>query len=232
MKVPGTSLRAAAFAAFLSVLLLTAAAPSPAAASSPADAVISVAKNQLGEPWIAGRTGPYGFDCSGFVYYSFHEAGYLSRIGGSRMTAAGYYTYFRNRGLASRTGGQRGDLVIYGGGSHIGIYLGNGYVISALTSGVRIHGLYAVTASFTTFLHTGMSSGTSTAASTTVRYTTGNLNLRRGPGTGYSVIRVLATGTRLSVLGSGRDTYGRLWYKVRTPTSLLGWVASWYTRSG
>ena len=46
---------------------------------------------------------------------------------------------------------------IWGYGSHIGIYIGNGKAISTLRSGVRIHGVFAVTARFTAYLHTGMS---------------------------------------------------------------------------
>jgi SH3 domain-containing protein len=47
--------------------------------------------------------------------------------------------------------------VVWGGGTHVGIYLGHGKAISTLTNGVRIHGIYAVRARFTAFLHTGMS---------------------------------------------------------------------------
>ena len=46
---------------------------------------------------------------------------------------------------------------MWGGGSHIGIYIGNGKAISTLRSGVRVHGVFAVTARFTAYLHTGMS---------------------------------------------------------------------------
>ena len=73
------------------------------------------------------------------------------------------YYYFRARGKASRTNPRIGDIVVWGGGTHVGIYIGNGRAVSALTSGVRVHGVFAVTARFTAYLHTGMSS----------RYTTG-----------------------------------------------------------
>jgi len=217
--------------------MVSTVAPAPVAAASPADAVIKVAKAQLGDPWRYGATGPYSFDCSGLVYYSFRTAGYLSKIGGTRMTAYGYYSYFRNHGKASTTGGRPGDLVVYGGGSHIGIYLGNGYVISTLTSGVRIHGLYAVTARFTAFLHTGMSTTTTTTAPltstavTSTRYTTTYVNLRKGPSTAYGVIKLLATNTRVGVLSSSRDSLSRIWYKVQLSTGTIGWVAGWYTRA-
>ena len=46
--------------------------------------------------------------------------------------------------------------MIWGGGTHVGIYIGHGKAISTLTSGVRIHRVHAVTARFTAYLHTGM----------------------------------------------------------------------------
>jgi cell wall-associated NlpC family hydrolase len=55
-----------------------------------------------------------------------------------------------------RTTSKPGDLVVWGGGSHIGIYIGHGKAISTLTRGVRVHGVHAVTARFTAYLHTGM----------------------------------------------------------------------------
>ena len=67
------------------------------------------------------------------------------------------YRYFKARGLASRTNPKPGDLVIWGYGSHVGIYIGHGKAISTLMNGVRIHGVHAVTARFTAYLHTGMS---------------------------------------------------------------------------
>jgi hypothetical protein len=251
-------LRAAAFAAFLSALIMTTGAPAPVAASTGASGVIALAKAQLGDPWVHGAIGPRAFDCSGLVYYVFRQTGNLSRIGGRRMSGYGYLSYFRNRGLASRTGGRPGDLVVWGGGSHIGIYLGNGKAISTLTRGVTIHGVYAVTARFTAFLHTRFSTSapapvtapatptapappkdpvskepsvpTIRAITSSIRRTSANLNLRRRPGTSARILRVLAKGTKITVLRSGHDLRGRLWYKIQIASGTRGWVASWYTR--
>lgn len=148
-------LRAAAFAALIGVFLVSTGAPAPVSAATRADSVIAVAKTKLGRPWVHYAVGPRAFDCSGLVYYVFRQTGNVKRIGG-RRSARGYLAYFRSRGLASRTGGRPGDLVVWGGGSHVGIYLGHGKAISTLTNGVRIHGIYAVRAKFTAFLHTGM----------------------------------------------------------------------------
>jgi SH3 domain-containing protein/NlpC/P60 family protein len=160
-------LRAAAFAALISLTILSTGAPAPVAASTPADSIIALAKTKLGRPWVHYATGPRAFDCSGLVYYVFRKTGHLRTIGGLR-SAHGLYAYFRNRGRASRTGGRPGDLVIWGGGTHVGIYLGHGKAISTLTSGVRIHGIYAVRARFTAFLHTRMSVAAVRAIAATV----------------------------------------------------------------
>jgi cell wall-associated NlpC family hydrolase len=138
--------------------LVPAAAPAPVQASgSQADAVIGFAKNQLGKAYSWGAIGLRRYDCSGLVYRTFYEKGLLNKIGGSRRTAKGYYRWFKDHGLASRYNPRRGDLVVWGYGSHIGIYVGDGMAISALTNGVRKHGIHALTANFTAYLHVNIS---------------------------------------------------------------------------
>ena len=102
--------------------------------------------------------GPSRFDCSGLVIYAFRKAGDGGRIRAPRLRSArALYRWFKARGLASRTNPKPGDLVIWGYGSHVGIYIGHGKAISTLMNGVRIHRVHAVTARFTAYLHTGMS---------------------------------------------------------------------------
>jgi cell wall-associated NlpC family hydrolase len=66
------------------------------------------------------------------------------------------YAWGKANGLTSRSNPRIGDVVIWGSGSHAGIYIGSGRVISALNSrqGIRITGLHALGAPFTTFIHT------------------------------------------------------------------------------
>ncbi len=132
------------------------AEPAAAESSAPSAAaeVIAAARHHIGAPYRMGTDGPRTFDCSGLVFRSFKDAREAGVIGGTRKTAAGYMAAFQRRGQASRRNGRPGDLVVYGHGSHIGIYLGNGKVISALTSGVRVHGLRRLNVPFTQFLHT------------------------------------------------------------------------------
>lgn len=106
-----------------------------------AQQVIKIALAQKGDKWSFAATGPNQFDCSGLVTYSFREAGLLDRIGGKRRSAAGFYKYFNNLGLADKVEGRPGDLIIWGNDKHMGIYLGNGMAVSALINphGVSVH---------------------------------------------------------------------------------------------
>jgi len=216
---------------------------------SRADQVIAIAKSKLGRPWVFGATGPSVFDCSGLVIYSFRTAGISRVVGSSReVSAFALYARFRALGLASRTNGQPGDLVIWGGGTHVGIYLGNGMAISTLVSGVRVHAVRAVTTPFTAFLHTGIAATAATAAAavphaskspavaspdvkvTSHRITTTGLRLRAGPSTAARVLGTLAPGTKVGVVRSAKDGSGRTWLRVLVG-GRLGWVAGWHTRA-
>jgi hypothetical protein len=231
-------------AAIAATVLITAAPPAEAEAaepSSPSEAaqIIRIAKAQLGDPWRYGAVGPSSFDCSGLVIYAYRQAGDYAAIGSGRYRGGtAMYRYFQRRGLASRSNPKPGDIVVWGGGRHVGIYIGSGLAISTLTRGVRIHRVNAVTLPFTAYLHTGMSGSvarpaprpsTSVAAASGYRWTVGTVNFRRGPGLGSRKIGTLAGGTRLAVLGTGSDRFGRRWYHVRAG-SRVGWVAGWVTR--
>jgi cell wall-associated NlpC family hydrolase len=126
------------------------------AATSQASQIMSTAKNQLGKPYRWGATGMRAYDCSGLVYRVFERNGLLTKIGGGRKTARGYYDWFRRRGLATRSNPRKGDLVVWGNAKHIGLYVGNGMAISALTSGVARHGVNRINISFTAYLRVKM----------------------------------------------------------------------------
>ena len=223
-----------------------------AAAAEPtteAQQIIQIARAQVGDPWRYATQGPRAFDCSGLVIYSYTKAGEAKVIGkGQIRSARGLYAYFKSRGLASRSNPKPGDLVIWGGGTHVGIYIGNGKAVSTLTSGVRVHGVHAVRASFTAYLHTGMSKASTTgetatetvplaSATTTaltriaigsVRRTDGQVNLRRSPGIAGARIATIRDNARLQVLDKSQDSRGRWWLKVQAGTR-TGWVARWLT---
>ena len=131
--------------------------PATAAATTQASQISQTAKSHLGKPYRWGATGLRSFDCSGLVYRVFAQRGLLTKIGGGRKTARGYYDWFRRRGLASRSNPRKGDLIIWGNAKHMGIYIGNGLAVSALTSGVSKHGVNRINVSFTAYLHVNLS---------------------------------------------------------------------------
>jgi hypothetical protein len=243
MRAPGRrALAPVALAMALGLTAIPAAAqPVAAAEDTEADQIIRIAKRQLGDPWRYGADGPHSFDCSGLVIYSYEHAGDGAVIGNGRYRSArALYDYFRSKGKASRSDPRKGDLVVWGGGSHIGIYIGDGKAISTLTSGVKVHGVHAVTADFTAYLHTGMHKvpsgvgSTTTTATTTkiqigdVRYIDGRVNLRAGPGTNYRILTTLDDRRKVTVVGKGQASDGRWWLKVTTDR-WTGWVAKWLT---
>jgi cell wall-associated NlpC family hydrolase len=146
--------------ALAGAILFTLAPATPAAATTTTEAqqIIAIARTKLGDPWRYGASGPSAFDCSGLVIYAFRHAGDGSVIHSRTLRSArSIYLLFKRLGRASRTNPKIGDLVVWGYGTHIGIYIGRGKAISTLRNGVRIHGVFAVTARFTAYLHTGMS---------------------------------------------------------------------------
>ncbi|WP_084786569.1 C40 family peptidase [Bacillus tuaregi] len=113
----------------------TGAGTNPIQVNNPTVAqVLDHAKKLVGVPYVYGGKTPAGFDCSGFIYYVFNQAGESI----SRLSAAGYYD--RSFEVSSP---QVGDLVFFKdtyikGISHLGIYIGNGEFIHASSDGVDI----------------------------------------------------------------------------------------------
>jgi cell wall-associated NlpC family hydrolase len=215
---------------------LTAAATT-AKTTTAAARLIAKARTHLGARYVHGATGPRVFDCIGLVLRSFSESGLMSRIGGwSNGSGYALYAWARRHHLASRTGGQPGDVVVWGGGGHVGIYLGNGKAISALVNGVRIHGVHAVTKRFTAFIHTGLS-GDKVAAqkpapkakSIGVRHAKPSLVQRDGHTTADSRVQTIKGGTRLTLLRVWKDARGHAWYQVNANRH-VGWVLASGTR--
>jgi cell wall-associated NlpC family hydrolase len=116
-----------------------------AAAADPQDVVVRLTMDTVGSAYVFGAEGPTKFDCSGLVYWVFKKAGELPRIGGSRMGARSYMRWFVARGRWSKdeADARPGDLVVWGDGHHIGVYIGPNRAVSALNPrlGVRVHDL-------------------------------------------------------------------------------------------
>ena len=132
-----------------------------------AQQIVRIARAQIGDPWHYGASGPSRFDCSGLVRYAFRRAGDATILTDHLRSARSLYVWFKAHGRASRTNPMIGDLVIWGRGTHVGIYVGNGKAISTLMNGVRVHGVYVLHSRFTSYLHTGMSTRIATSAAPT-----------------------------------------------------------------
>ena len=106
-----------------------AASSAPVAVSGGSlQAVVDRALAQRGRPYVWAASGPGSFDCSGLVQYAFQAAG-ISLPHSSRMQS-------QMGSPVSRAEARAGDLVaFYSPVSHIGIYLGNGQMVHAPTSG-------------------------------------------------------------------------------------------------
>ena len=90
--------------------------------------VVDLAHAQLGKPYVWGAEGPSSFDCSGLTYYIYKQVGItLPRVSRDQYSAGR---------AVSKSDLQAGDIVFQstdGSGkiSHVGIYVGNGYMIHA-----------------------------------------------------------------------------------------------------
>lgn len=150
-------------ALLLAGLLIVAAIglPSPVTASAPAqteaDQILAIAAAQIGDKYSFASTGPTTFDCSGFVHYVFKQAGLLDRIGGKRRTVASLHKWFSQNGTVSHSLADAlpGDLLVWGRNHHTGIYVGEGYAISALINpwGVTRHKVHWLRMKLTAVLH-------------------------------------------------------------------------------
>jgi cell wall-associated NlpC family hydrolase len=96
--------------------------------SDAAQTVIDAAMAQRGKPYVWAAGGPNSYDCSGLTAYAFRAAG-INLPHSSRMQS-------RMGQPVSRDELQPGDLVFfYSPVSHVGIYIGDGQMIHAPTSG-------------------------------------------------------------------------------------------------
>jgi cell wall-associated NlpC family hydrolase len=77
--------------------------------------LLSAINSRLGSRYVWGATGPYVFDCSGFVWSSFHEIG----INFTRMSARNLWGLFPAPRAEERF--KFGTLVFFSGLTHVGI---------------------------------------------------------------------------------------------------------------
>lgn len=97
-------------------------------------AVLELARQQLGDPYVYGGERPGAFDCSGLTSYVYGQNGYQIQRGCSGQLQNGL--------IVSREGLQVGDLIFFRStgsaylSDHVGIYVGDGQIIHAGNNGV------------------------------------------------------------------------------------------------
>ena len=95
--------------------------------------IVSEAEKHIGKRYVFGANGPNNFDCSSFVCWVYTHSGIKNM---PRTTAWGIYKNYCNP--VSQSEAKAGDIIFFKGTynsgspiSHVGIYVGNGYMIHA-----------------------------------------------------------------------------------------------------
>lgn len=99
------------------------------------NAVVQLAKEQVGKSYVYGATGPSAFDCSCLAQYVYKKAAKKTLP----RTTYGQVTKGKRVSLSHL---KKGDLLFWGSASapyHVGIYVGDGQYVHAATpsQGVR-----------------------------------------------------------------------------------------------
>jgi cell wall-associated NlpC family hydrolase len=93
---------------------------------------VAYAYKQIGDPYRYGATGPGSWDCSGLAGGSWRKAGV-------KLPRTTTQIYKKVKKKVSWKGAVKGDLLFfYSGKGHMGIYVGNGYMIHAPSSGKKV----------------------------------------------------------------------------------------------
>ncbi len=107
--------------------------------SSQADKAMQFAYEQIGCPYYYGGTGPCdspGFDCSGLMMMSWNAAGVsIPRVSYDQMADLPPVSLHTASGAFTTEYLEPGDILGFAGNSHVGMYVGGGYLIDAPTPG-------------------------------------------------------------------------------------------------
>jgi len=112
--------------------------------------IVKKAREQIGDSYRAGHSGPHAFDCSGLVRYVFQE------VTGKTLPHYSKAQYKHARKI-KKSEAQPGDLVFFfeKGAHHVGIYIGNGKMIDAPHAGEKVR-ISPITGSWWGRSYTGM----------------------------------------------------------------------------
>lgn len=96
-------------------------------ANTASASIASVAYQWIGVPYRYGGNSRNGVDCSHLVYQVYQGAGeyWYPYMTVAQLQCCPYFTF------VSANKAKSGDLVLFFGLDHVGIYIGNGYMIDA-----------------------------------------------------------------------------------------------------
>lgn len=102
----------------------------PLLGQSSGQKAVAAAESKIGAPYVYGAAGPNAFDCSGLVYWSYKQAG--------KTVPRDSYGQLGGGQAVSYQDAKPGDILIFNGGSHAGIYVGDGMFVHSSTEGVPV----------------------------------------------------------------------------------------------
>ncbi|MFF0183534.1 transglycosylase family protein [Streptomyces sp. NPDC005244] len=109
-------------------VIKSAPAKPKAVSTGTAAKAVAFALAQVGKPYIYGATGPNAYDCSGLTQAAWRAAG----VSIPRTSQAQW------AGLTRVSTPRVGDIVVYKGADHVGLYIGGGKIVEAPRPGAPI----------------------------------------------------------------------------------------------
>ena len=96
------------------------------------NAIVKLAKKEIGKPYVWGAAGPYAFDCSGLTSYVYKNA--INKT--LPRTTYGQITLGKTVSVSTKTL-KKGDLLFWGN-YHVGTYIGGGKFLHAPAPGHNV----------------------------------------------------------------------------------------------
>lgn len=95
---------------------------------SQAAMAVGYALSKIGAPYVYGATGPHSFDCSGLTFAAYRAAGV-----NIPRTSEAQLAHLRHVSTP-----QPGDIIVYSGGGHVGLYIGHGKIVESPRPGKSV----------------------------------------------------------------------------------------------
>lgn len=96
-----------------------------------AQKALRAAESKIGSPYVYGAAGPNAFDCSGLVYWAYQQVGKV-------IPRDSYGQLGGGAPVPTLAAARPGDVLIFNGGGHAGIYAGDGVFVHSSTEGVPV----------------------------------------------------------------------------------------------